>query len=101
MAKYLLGLLQSYFSKEFDSPFVLDAGSWDLVLTNTDNKKFVFRGSLCPIVDALTDISEEFRENLRMPDLFMFDGQESPDQIEEIKINYNRITNMGVCYVEL
>lgn len=93
-AGQLLSLLENYFSNEFDAAFATDVGSWELVLTNTDDKEFLFRGSLCPIVDELIGISEEFRTVMEMPELLMFDGQESPDQIEALKIDYHRVTKI-------
>lgn len=90
----MLSLLEEYFSNEFEAAFATDVGSWELVLTNADGKEFLFRGSLCPIVDKLIDISEEYRTLLEMPSLYMFDGQESPDQIESLKINYHRVTKI-------
>ena len=90
-AKRLLLLLETYFSKRVEVGFTTDVGSWELVLTNTEGKNYTYWGSLYPM-DALTCISDIYRNELGMPTLFMFDGQEALDKIESMKIQYHRVT---------
>lgn len=79
----LLTRIQDYFSNEYDTSFATDVGSWDLILTNTEGKTYRFHGSLCPLGDTLIELSELYHQNLDMPELFMFDGQEMQDKIDK------------------
>lgn len=83
------------FSDELKSVFVTDMGSWNMEITNEEGKQFSFYGSLSEeyVVDGI-DLSDMLRDSLGMNDLFVFDGNDNTDSIENIKIDYHRITKI-------
>ena len=64
-------------------------------LTNTAGKVYQFSGSLCSFfeVDGI-DLSDLLRDSLKMPDLYAFDGNNKPDMVNRIEVNYHRITKI-------
>lgn len=64
-------------------------------LTNTAGKVYKFSGSLCSSfeVDGI-DLSDLLRDSLKMPDLYAFDGNNKPDMVNRIEVNYHRITKI-------
>lgn len=75
---------------------VLDAGYWNIVVTNTNGKTIKLSGSLFPY--SLSEISDYIRKQLNRNDLFLFDGD--PDRIEQIKVIYDRYTDIKNDYHE-
>ncbi len=93
--KEILTKISSYFSEGYDEVFATDIGDWNMVLTNTEGKKFKFSGSLCADFEMEgIDLSDLIREKLDIPDLFVFDGNNKPDVINRIELNYHRVTKI-------
>ena len=82
-------------------------------LTNTEGKTYKFQGSLCADFDADgIDLSDLIRDSLGLPDLYAFDGNDKPDKINRIVLDYHRVTKikpkevpeglcMGICNLGL
>ncbi len=64
-------------------------------ITNTEGVVYKFRGSLCADfeVDGI-DLSDMVRDALGMNDLYVFDGNNKPDRVDRITIDYHRITKI-------
>lgn len=85
----------AYFGNDYNEVFATDIGDWEMVLTNTEERTYRFRGSLCAdFVSDGVDLSDLIRDSLSMNDLFVFDGNNKPDQIDRIQIDYHRITKI-------
>ena len=75
--------------------FATDIGDWLMELTNTEGKTYRFRGSLCADFDFEgNDLSDLIRDGLGMDDLYVFDGNNKPDKITRICVDYHRITKI-------
>lgn len=94
-ATKVLDSITAYFSGEYIEVFATDIGEWDMEITNTEGKVYKFRGSLCADfeVDG-TDLSDMVRETLGMDDLYVFDGNNKPDRVDRVTIDYHRITKI-------
>ena len=89
----ILKSIEDYFkSQEFFIPYATDVGDWELILTNEDGENFKFVGSLIPLGTLLDDISQDMRERLDMPFLYLFNGEDTQDKIDRITIEYSRVT---------
>lgn len=94
-AAYILNMVGSYFSDEYDVSFATDVGDWEMTLTNEEKTAYHFRGSLCSgCSDELDNISNVIRFTLDMPELLIFDGRSNSDRIERISVNYHRVTKI-------
>ncbi len=95
VATELLNKIASYFREGYNEIFATDIGDWIMELTNTDGKVYKFRGSLCAEfeVDGI-DLSDLIRDALDMQDLYVFDGNNKPDKINRIVLDYHRITKI-------
>ena len=95
VADKVLNSVASYFSGEYDELFATDIGDWVMEITNVDGKVYKFRGSLCADfeVDGI-DLSDLIRDALGMNDLYVFDGNNKPDRVERIAVDYHRITKI-------
>ena len=95
VADKVLNSVASYFSGEYDELFATDIGVWLMNITNVDGKVYKFRGSLCADfeVDGI-DLSDLIRDALGMNDLYVFDGNNKPDRVERIAVDYHRITKI-------
>lgn len=84
-----------FFSGEFDDIFATDIGTWEMTITNMEGREFPFRGSLCADyeIDG-TDLSDMVRDALDIENLFVFDGDNKPDKVERISIDYHRVTKI-------
>lgn len=84
-----------YFSADFECIFATDIGTWEMTIKNTDGRDFCFAGSLCCDfeIDGI-DLSDLLRDALGMDDLFVFDGNNKPDVVNRIAINYHRVTKI-------
>lgn len=71
---------------------VMDVGSWNMTITNTDGEEFKFFGALCSDfeVDG-EDLSDSIRDLTGMQDLFVFDANEKPDKIERMTVDYHKV----------
>lgn len=94
-AEKILNAVASCFSDEYYGIFALGIGDWTMKITNTEGVTYKFKGSLCADfeVDG-TDLSDLFRDTLGMNDLYVFDGNNKPDKINRITIDYRRITKI-------
>lgn len=72
--------------EDYEPDHVLDAGYWDISVTNTEGKSTAFEGSL--FSQSYPELSDYIREQLHRNDLFLFDG--NPDRIEKIEVFYDR-----------
>ena len=89
----ILKSIEDYFkSQECFIPYATDVGDWELILTNEDGENFKFVGSLIPLGTLLDDISQDMRERLDMPFLYLFNGEDAQDKIDRITIEYSRVT---------
>ena len=89
----ILKSIEDYFkSQECFIPYATDVGDWELILTNEDGENFKFVGSLIPLGTLLDDISQDMRERLDMPFLYLFNGEDTQDKIDRITIEYSRVT---------
>lgn len=95
IADNVLQQIAGYFSGEYDELFATDVGDWVMEITNTEGKVYKFRGSLCFdfAVDGI-DLSDMVRDALGMDDLYVFDGNNKPDRVERVAIEYHRITKI-------
>ena len=85
----------SYFREGYDEVFATDIGDWVMEITNTDGEVYKFKGSLCSEFEFDgTDLSDLIRDALGMNDLYVFDGNNKPDVITKITIDYHRVTKI-------
>ena len=62
-------------------------------ITNTEGEVYKYRGSLMADFEVNgVDLSDMVREALGMEDLYVFDGNNKPDRVERITVDYHRIT---------
>jgi len=94
-AKKVLDAIADYFSEPYEEIFATDIGDWKLLIANTDGQEFQYKGSLCAdLVVEDTDLSELIRDTLGMDDLYAFDGNNKPDVIKRITVDYHRVTKI-------
>lgn len=94
-AMHILNVIGDCFSEEYNVPLATDVGDWEMTITNENNTKYKFCGSLCSgCSDKLDTISDIIRFNLNMPELLVFDGRENSDRIEKISIDYHHVTKI-------
>lgn len=78
--------LKKYFGDKYD-PFelmIMDVGSWDAVIENTEGKKYRFNGPLFENKhEDLAYLSFFIRSLLERMDLFVFDGKAKTDRIKK------------------
>lgn len=89
----ILKSIEDYFkSDECFIPYATDVGDWELTLINEDGENFKFVGSLISLGTLLDVISQDMRERLDMPYLYLFNGEGAQDKIDRITIEYSRVT---------
>lgn len=95
VASKILDKVESYFSNDYYDVFATDIGYWEMELTNFEDETFKFKGSLCSDfeVDGV-DLSDLIRDTLNMQNLFVFDGNNKPDIINRISLDYHRLTKI-------
>ncbi|MFM9413545.1 hypothetical protein ACKQTC_04100 [Peptococcus simiae] len=87
----LLCAMAAYFKRDPEGVFLTDSGSWDLTLTNTEDRVYLFKGSLgADLVYKEISLSDLLRKVLDMDDLYAFDGRGKPDLITRIALDYHR-----------
>lgn len=92
---HIFKAVSSYFGNEYTEVFATDIGDWMMELTNTDGKTYRFRGSLCADFDFEgDDLSDLIRDGLGMDNLYVFDGNNKPDKITRIQVDYHRVTKI-------
>ncbi|MHC5099544.1 hypothetical protein ACYSNN_06820 [Peptoniphilus genitalis] len=91
--------IKKYFGDKYD-PFelmIMDVGSWDAVIENTEGKKYRFNGPLFENQhEDLAYLSVLIRTLLGRMDLFVFDGQAKTDRIKKLTLDYHRITEIPI-----
>ena len=94
-AAKVLNSIARYFSTEYIEVFATDVGEWEIEIINTDGGGYKFYGSLIADfeVDGV-DLSDMVREALGMGDLYVFDGNNKPDRVDRVTIDYHRITKI-------
>lgn len=94
-ADVIMSVFTKFFSSEFQYVMATDIGDWTMRITNDAGRTFQFYGSLCADYEVEgRNLSDLIRDNLEMEDLFVFDGNDRPEPIERIVIEYHRITKM-------
>lgn len=89
----ILKSIEDYFkNEECFIPYATDVGDWELILTNEEGENFRFVGSLIALGTLLDDISQDIRDRLDMPFLYLFNGEDAQDKIDRITIEYSRVT---------
>lgn len=76
VASELLEKISDSFRSYDIATYITDVGDWELMITNTDGKKFKYSGPL--FEDAFPNaekVSKLIRETLIMDDLLCFDGE--------------------------
>lgn len=95
VAERVLKSIAQYFSDEYDELFATDIGDWVMEITNTEGVVYKFRGSLCADFEAGgIDLSDMVRDALGMNDLYVFDGNNKPDRVDRITVDYHRVTKI-------
>ncbi len=90
-----LDSIASYFRNEYTEIFATDIGEWLLEITSTEGVVYKFRGSLMADFEVNgVDLSDMVREALDMDDLYVFDGNNKPDRVDRITVDYHRVTKM-------
>lgn len=65
------------------------------ITINNEGVTYKFRGSLCADFDYEgTDLSDFIRDTVGMDNLYMFDGNNKPDVINKITLDYHRVTKI-------
>lgn len=81
-AARVLDLIGSHFSVPHCQVRVTDVGSWDLTITGGDGNDFSAGGDLMG-TKGLQWVSDQVRDALGMPDLYVFDGGPTGDVTED------------------
>lgn len=92
-AKRILNAIAKYFSQPYSITYATDTGIWEMELTNTNDDIYTFNGSLCEEheVDGI-DLSDLIRESLGIDELLVFDGNNPPDKVKKITIDYHHFS---------
>ena len=97
-AKELLETIIKPFKDYKFQGFAMDVGSWELTAYNTDGDTFRYIGSLLPDeFEEAEEISYFVRNELMMPDLYVFDGQRGYDRTQYIYLSV-RFGDCGKTY---
>lgn len=89
--------ITQYFSRDYIQDNGVDAGEWNLILTNTEKSQVRFSGSLMPGCPKLEQLSNLIRKKMELPDLFLFDGRSQADRIERITLDHRWTNPQGKC----
>ncbi|MHC6181047.1 hypothetical protein ACYUJ6_14570 [Clostridium sp. JNZ X4-2] len=66
-------LFSQYFESEQLLCYATDIGVWEMQITDTDNKKHIFKGSLCGGVSVGNiDLTDYIRKHIPIDNLFVF-----------------------------
>lgn len=95
IAEKILNAVGEYFSNEYIEIFATDIGDWNMEIINTDGESYHFRGSLCADfeIDGI-DLSDLIRDETGIKNLYIFDGNNKPDKVNKITIEYRRVTKI-------
>lgn len=95
IAGKVLKSIATYFGNDYLEVFATDIGDWVLEITNTEGSVYKFRGSLCADLEVDgVDLSEMIRKALDMDDLYVFDGNNKPDRVDRVTVEYCRTTRI-------
>ena len=81
-AARVLDLIGSHFSAPHCQVHVTDVGSWDLTITGVDGNDYSAGGDLMG-TNGFQWVSDQVRDALGMPNLYMFDGGPAEDMTED------------------
>jgi len=94
ISAHIIAQVAAHFADGYSEVIVMDAGSWDLEITNDEGQAFRFHGPLCAGEDKeLSRLSDLIRYHLGL-DYLAFDGDSAEDQADRIKIEYRRVTKI-------
>lgn len=94
VAGQVLANIATYFRNPYMGSHAKDAGLWRLEIVNTEGETYTFTGALCAELEVKsTDLSDLVREALEMDDLYVFDGNNRPDRVERLTVDYRHIVN--------
>ncbi len=90
-AQRVLDMVGRYFTN-YNPCIIMDVGSWNMTITNTDGEEYKFFGALCSDfeIDG-KDLSDSIRDLTGMQDLFVFDANGKPDKIERMTVDYHKV----------
>ncbi len=72
----MLALFAQYCESEPLGCYVMDIGIWEMEITDVENKKHIFKGSVCGEVSVGDiDLTEYIRTHIPIDDLFVFNGE--------------------------
>lgn len=78
----ILNLFSQYCESEQLLCYATDIGIWEVEITDTENKKYIFKGSLCGGVSVGdTDLTEYIRKHIPINNLFVFSGEILNDDV--------------------
>ncbi|GAA0761860.1 hypothetical protein [Clostridium sartagoforme] len=80
IGKIITNEILSLFSRYCESGqplcYATDIGVWEMQITDTDNKKRIFKGSLCGELSVgNTDLTDYIRKHIPINNLFVFNGE--------------------------
>ena len=94
-------LITTYFTNNYDPQFACDVGVWDAELINIDNKSFHYSGDLIgEYILNDVDICMLIRDELKLPDLFLFDGNAREEFVSTIEAIFNIKNNIEKLYLD-
>lgn len=93
-AEYVLKQIAKWFYNNGETAIATDVGSWELTVTGKTGNQEVVTGNLIPDDGCLKELSDLIRYHLDRSDLMCFDDGAILDKIENIKIEYSRITKI-------
>ncbi|KOA19352.1 hypothetical protein CLHOM_24580 [Clostridium homopropionicum DSM 5847] len=71
----IFNLFSQYYERNQLLCYATDIGIWKMEITDIENKKYTFKGSLCGAVSVGdTDLTDYIREQIPIDDLFIFDN---------------------------
>ncbi len=94
VAGQVLANIAAYFRNPYIGYHAKDVGLWRLEIVNTEGETYTFTGALCAKLEVKgIDLSDLVREALEMNDLYVFDGNNRPDRVERLTVDYRYIVN--------
>ena len=88
----VLEIIANYFREYHMQERICDSGVWEIVLVNTEGRKWIFFGSLGSRMEMNgLNLSVQTRKNLGIRNLWMFDGGEEESVVKTIKGDITKI----------
>lgn len=95
IAEEIISAVSSYFTNDSIQVFRKNTAVWSMEIINKEGKIYKLKGSICPDFENYgVEISNLIRSSLKMPDLYLFDGNFETDTVERIVIDYHRTTKV-------